>query len=207
MTTTIPRSALGIHRAAGANSRYQLSNVLIERETPDTMVAVATDGRAMVVLGWKDTDGNGTPCKVCSGQLKEYDRAKTRSITVNETSVTVNEKKGGSITTELQPPAEGRYPSWRDIVPKDHQETLSVVLDIALLERVLGALREHCLIDGTPQVTLSLYREDTGTRPVVLTGLTPEGNTTYALVMPRVADDTGVKWAPSTAAPELEEAK
>ena len=107
------------------SSRYALGGVLLEMEG-ETIVAVGTDGRrlakmegAMSIVGKPNAGGQTI---VPSRSMQLIDRMlpddETKIKIAAETNDLTLEEPGGVFYTRL---VEGRFPPWRDVIPKREQ--------------------------------------------------------------------------------------
>lgn len=128
------------------SSRYALGGVKLEMED-DTMIAVGTDGRRLAKMEGKMTSvGNPTnngSTIVPSKSMQLIERMLPNDETPIKVAAQANdlliEEPGGVFYTRL---VEGRYPPWRDVLPKRDKTNLIEMVAGPLL----GAIRQAAIV-------------------------------------------------------------
>lgn len=153
---------------AKENPRYALEAVRLERDEHGSPLAVATDGRQLLVVSWDEPSGDDYPDIGNAGQVdgfsalipvatwKEAGKALPKRPAKPILSyVLVDESEANPLslaTTDLQnvrhfaPPAvEGRYPRWQE-----------VIAPLTLLPKLKGKPRYAVKVQVTPKLMAEL---------------------------------------------------
>lgn len=205
----IPRSVLAARKCGDTeSSRYALGGLHLTRDYDNQPYAVATDGRCLVALAWPEPPQPGSAtnidlahrpgcaftvptaaldkiaaCKIgvkSPNELHHYvavqepidDKAFTAPIMVTN----------GDETARFEPKLqEGRFPRWRDVAPAPTTDDITFCVNAKLLVKLLEAVAAHT----GDTVTLSLSRENTFIRPLVVTAKDHDnGNRSMGVIMP-----------------------
>jgi hypothetical protein len=150
--------------------------------------SVATDGKMLAVAEWPNGQCEGefaVPAKTA----KTLASSKAEQITVathpSDVDLLHIECVGRGATTVIEThQCEGRFPAYRNIIPKGVQY-LSVRLDADMLANLITALAAPIRDNlGEAELVLSVPVNDTNRSPLMLSGATPDGNRTFGLIMP-----------------------
>jgi hypothetical protein len=206
----IPLSAFEAHRCTDSEiSRYALGGVLFEQQEDGTPYAVGTDGRCLVALTWKDGDqkpGVG-PTIIGSAVCRTLSSA-TKQLPVPENSPTGDAEvvmSNGGPTCKLSVgrdpeiafnavPIEGRFPKWRDVIPKKREGDRVLMLDHQLLIKVLETIAAHTCNSYKHGIIFSIPED--ATAPVVIEAQ-DEDRKAIGVLMPIFCDSAGMEqWRP-----------
>ena len=251
----IPPSILSLHTCGDTEvSRYALGGIKIERVGDSTRpLAIATDGRKMVCVEWQEDDPAEFPIfkgndwsrvndyevilsnRACKEAAKLSPKKSPKPILLN---VAIDEKNtNGSVPmggTDLEQwsvinplGVEGRFPKWRDVIPKyKPEETQSILIDPYLMIDVLQAfIRTGCCDGEHREVVLTIKLDKQGepdkdgnvevdygnNHAMLLTTHHPEGRNGCAVLMPLAVgghkhsqtDKLEPVWIPSADTPAI----
>ena len=187
-------------------TRYALSGVRLERDA-EGPVAIATDGRRLIAVRWSEDVAYpsevGDVAEVAGFETmipkKQWDEAAKmppkpskylsekalRNVLVEEPSAngTVRmlaadrEKNTKEIKATVP---QGRFPRWRDVMPKEQPGSITVRLDAAYLAEVCAVLAKMVTNDSSRGVDITFAHED---RAVTITK-TLNGVSATAVIMP-----------------------
>lgn len=202
----VPKSAFAAAACCEPESaRYALAGMkLVPANKQGNSTAIATDGRRMLVVQWREeslaeTKIEGTvaesvivPQRTCR-DIGSIVRARTAdekfAVVVSDgTSVKATHGLNGSRTSIEAQPVEGRFPRWEDVLPKD-EPLAALCLNAKLLLSTLKAACDAANVsaDGG-EVWLKVYGPD---KPLVIqidrSGSTVSLTST-AIVMPKHSD-------------------
>lgn len=210
----VPRSAFAARKICDLQaSRFALGGVLLERDADGRPFAVATDGRRLIALTWKEDDAANyppvagcdpspvagcsmlLPAAICDQAAKTKAGAKSpkpilRNIAIDEhdaesvAMMATDQNETARIDARQM---EGRFPRWRDVVPQLRTDDIHVRLDARLLRGLLEVIESHNDTDVC-SVVFSLNRENPAHRPVTLS-VAGCNQSAVAVIMPCAAKD------------------
>lgn len=181
----IPRNLLPVSAACDTenNSRYDLAAVQLERE-PSGPVAVAMDGRVMLIARWTEDAAETWPAAAGDASPKDGFTAlvprkdwdglgklppkRCPKATLLNAAILEHESNGRipAVGTDLDTtrrvdilPLEGRFPRWRDIESQYSErqpEAVTIAVDARLLAKAATALAKMIPSQGHSRVTMSV---------------------------------------------------
>ena len=215
------------------STRYALGGVLVERLQPGEgdvagkPVAVATNGRQLVVVTWDEPKeiqptlqlGVKTTSEQHSAEIipqalcqalgddwhpSRLERAEQVMVLLEEEDEPARDPKmrvlgrcGGS-TLDVRL-VEGRFPKWRDVVAKQADNTLTVTVDPKLLMGIVAAVSAHG--NGEPpkvRLTIPIENKD-NERPILISAVGEHGSKSLGLLMPIDSENNdGPYWTPTS---------
>lgn len=211
----VPRSAFAARKICDVNSsRFALGAVQFERDADGQPFAVATDGRRLIALTWKEDDAakypavagcdpapvaNCTmllPAAICDQAAKSKAGAKAvkpilRNIAIDEhgsdvIAIAATDQNETARIDARQ--VDGQFPRWRDCVPQVRTDDIHVRLDAKLLRGLLEVIEGHAGGDDCFPVVFSFNRESPAHTAVVLSAENCNGSA-VGVIMPRAAQD------------------
>lgn len=207
----IPRKVLTNIGVACDNmsSRYALHGIQIERVGPTSGVAVATDGRRMLIAEFSEppdrvmpfSEGDDKPAagfvtllpcreiksiaaahKAASHQAKKCPAL--QMIRIDESSANGRVKADAGnvdiVCSAVVRSVEGRFPKWRDVIPKE-KPSVSVKLNARLLHEAIKAIEAMTATDRDRKIVLTVPLDGDSAVTIVGEG---DGIKATAIVMP-----------------------
>lgn len=213
-----------------SSARYALAGVKIERDAMHNPLAVATDGKRLLAIGWTEPETPDHPpahfgfSAIVAGKelaaAAQTNRPGTRAqraskaagyLDLDEQNATAERTpiiaSNGESTARLDAAnIEGRYPRWRDCFPEYGHESVSVKVDAKMLAELLQAIA-GCT--EAQYATLTFNRShDAHKRPVIVSAAGEIANA-IGLLMPVHGNRDpapSVQWTPGAqyTAPQAE---
>ena len=181
----IPSQIFPISKVCDVEStRYALGGVHLERDA-EGPVAVATDGRRLIAVRWSEAAAGDYPGGV--GDTAHVENFETlipakswneaaklppkrtskpilANVLVEETSANGTVRMAATdleTTKQITPRSlEGRFPRWRDTMPKEQPGSITVRLDATYLAEVCAVLAKMVTDDSSRGVDITFTHED-----------------------------------------------
>jgi hypothetical protein len=192
---------------------------MIERESDESLVVVATDGRSLVAASWRESGGpkDGEPLLLGECQCQEARKAIERlpksqrpdklELSEAECRLSLGFSARDVTSTFAANKGEGRFPRWRDVVPEQLRSAepaaARVCVDLVRLRECIDAMIQVASKvneTGNPVAVLILTGEETA----LCFSVEGEETQSFALLMPMVLEIGGERvlvptWIPHEA--------
>lgn len=215
----IPRNVFSMHKLTDPGSlRFSMGGVRFERPKPQdekgvaNPLAIACDGRRLLVLSWSENKLLATkdssisqqpvhgfstilPVQACKDAAKLAKPSKTDlanrpylgQVILDEPhsngTVPIYGTDDTSSGTITPKALDGRFPDWRGMCAVYTQDnSLSVQLDARLLAEMLQVMAEHCCDQVNNSVTLTVPMKLGA--PATVTAADSKGNKAFGVLMP-----------------------
>ena len=179
-----------LHKICASNrTRYAIHGV---RYVPSEAILISTNGRAMAVVECQPEDGD----KECTVPRQMFSMSEQTNV-FNKAQVSICEgvakirRSGGELSAGL---LDGEYPDYKLIPPKAGRKTISLTLDLKILQNLAAAIgAEEADEDSATPVILTIGIGETGNydeKAIMVEPGDPDASGAWGMTMPVINGKT-----------------